>query len=78
MESPLECQERDMIWKSPAGRDESVSARSWQPILLLEEKAAGISHTNPCQPRAVLDTFPVSHYELRVKIPIFKHLQEHT
>lgn len=67
-----------MIWKSPAGRDESVSARSWQPILLLEEKAAGISHTNPCQPRAVLETFPVSHYELRVKIPIFKHLQEHT
>lgn len=24
----------------------SVSARSWQPILLLEEKAAAISHTN--------------------------------
>lgn len=38
MESPLECQEREMIWKSPGGRDQSVSARSWQPILLLEER----------------------------------------
>lgn len=64
MEFPLECQERDTICKSPAGRDQRVSAGSWQPVPLLEEKAAGISPTNPCWPRAALETFAVSRYEL--------------